>query len=156
MTVGKRIRAAREEKKLTQKQLGEMLGVKQQMIGVYENGHRIPKPQTIEKIADALGVSAAWLQFGGVVLVHKDKEVQELFDSMYNSEGEELLEKWDELSKYFPDTDISDLPIKTTPKDAIMGYYIQLNEEGQKKATEYVKDLAQIKEYRKPDDECPF
>ena len=57
MTVGERIRAARKEAGLTQKQLGEKLGVSAAMIGQYETGARNPKIGTLIKIADALVIN---------------------------------------------------------------------------------------------------
>lgn len=57
MTVGERIKKIRQEKGLSQKQLGEKLGVSQQMIGQYENPNSNLKTDTISKIAYALDVS---------------------------------------------------------------------------------------------------
>lgn len=54
--VGKRIRDFRKSANLTQKQLGEKIGVSGAMIGQYETGVRNPKRETLERIADALGV----------------------------------------------------------------------------------------------------
>lgn len=56
MTTGQRIRDARKKAGLTQKQLGEQIGVSGAMIGQYETGIRNPKPDTLKKIADPLGV----------------------------------------------------------------------------------------------------
>lgn len=57
MTTGERIKHYRIKKGLSQKKLGEILGVSQQMIGQYENSSKTPKFETLEKIAKALGVS---------------------------------------------------------------------------------------------------
>lgn len=56
MSIGEQIRKYRNEMSLSQKELGEKLGVSQAMIAQYESGKRIPKKETIEKIATALGV----------------------------------------------------------------------------------------------------
>lgn len=56
MTTGQRIQKARKEAKLSQKELGEKLGVSASMIGQYENDLRNPKSETLNKIAEALGV----------------------------------------------------------------------------------------------------
>lgn len=61
MTIGEHIRELRKNAKLTQKELGQKLGVSASMIGQYENDLRNPKPSTISKIASALGVSASYL-----------------------------------------------------------------------------------------------
>lgn len=56
MNIGEKIKEIRKLKKMTQKQLGEILNVSQQMIGKYENSKEIPKLETIRKISQALDV----------------------------------------------------------------------------------------------------
>lgn len=69
MTVGENIKKYRIQRSMTQKELGEKLGITQQMIGQYESGARNPKLATIRKIADALGVTmnvfldGHWLEY---------------------------------------------------------------------------------------------
>lgn len=62
MTVGERIRYSRKSAKMTQKVLGDLLGVSAQMIAQYESGKRQPKIQQLQRIADALGVHVYELQ----------------------------------------------------------------------------------------------
>lgn len=61
LTIGERIKEAREEKGLTQRQVADRMGVKYQNIGQYERGLRTPKIGTIRRIADALGVKVSEL-----------------------------------------------------------------------------------------------
>ena len=56
--IGKRIRFFRERRGLTQKQLGVDAGIIEESIRKYEIGQRNPKPDQINKIAEALGVTA--------------------------------------------------------------------------------------------------
>lgn len=56
MSVGNKIKQIRKEKGLTQKQLGEKLGIKQQSIAMFENDKTNIKHSTLEKIAVALQV----------------------------------------------------------------------------------------------------
>lgn len=58
MTVGENIRRLRKERGLTQKQLGKLCGINEVQIRRYELGgeNSNPKIETIEKIANALGV----------------------------------------------------------------------------------------------------
>lgn len=77
MDIGEQIRKYRKEAGLSQKKLGEMLGVSQQHIAQYENGKRIPKLETTEKIAVALGVSTTDLLDW--------KYIPEVFDEVYAS-----------------------------------------------------------------------
>lgn len=60
MTTGQRIQQARKKAGLSQKQLGEKLGLSASMIGQWENDLRNPKRETLERIADALNVSVAY------------------------------------------------------------------------------------------------
>lgn len=57
MNAGEYIKKHRQKKGLSQKKLGEKLGVSQQMIGQWENGNSNPKVETIQKIADALDIT---------------------------------------------------------------------------------------------------
>lgn len=57
MTTGELIRHARISAGLTQKELGERAGIAEPTIGRYELGKLNPKPSTLKKIADAIGVS---------------------------------------------------------------------------------------------------
>ena len=55
--VGDRIRKIRIEKRLSQSELGDMVGLTADRIQKYENGARKPKADLLKKISDALGVS---------------------------------------------------------------------------------------------------
>lgn len=61
MTIGDRLRMLRKEAGLTQKELGEKLGVSASMIGQYEKNLRSPKFETLQKIASVLNVDIAKL-----------------------------------------------------------------------------------------------
>lgn len=54
MTIGERVQAARKAAGLSQRELGEKLGVSASMIGQYENNLRKPKLETLARIAKAL------------------------------------------------------------------------------------------------------
>lgn len=54
MSIGEKIKTARKKAGLTQKELGEKLGVSAAMIAQYETGKRTPKISTIEKIINAI------------------------------------------------------------------------------------------------------
>ena len=56
MTTGENIRNARKNAQLTQKALGELCGIAEPTIRRYESDKLHPKIQTLQKIADALGV----------------------------------------------------------------------------------------------------
>ena len=69
MSIGKNIRTARKAAGLTQKELAQKLGLSFQSVAQWENDLRNPKFETIQKIADALGVN--WM-----ALAHLDTPEQ--------------------------------------------------------------------------------
>lgn len=56
MDFGKKLKEIRTQKKISQRELGERLGVSQQTIAQYEHAINIPKLSTLQKFATALGV----------------------------------------------------------------------------------------------------
>jgi transcriptional regulator with XRE-family HTH domain len=67
-TIGKRLRDAREQRMLTQEELGALAKVQSVTISRIENGHHAERPRitTIRKLAEALGEDPAWIMFGEV------------------------------------------------------------------------------------------
>ncbi len=57
MNIGENIKQLRKNKGLTQKELGELIGVKAITIRKYESNEREPNIETLNKIAMALGVT---------------------------------------------------------------------------------------------------
>lgn len=55
--LGNRIYQLRKSKNLSQKELGEMVGVSNKAVSKWENGTAIPKTDTLVKLAQILGVS---------------------------------------------------------------------------------------------------
>lgn len=58
---GQRLRTLRKQKNLTQKQLAELIGVKNSIISFYEVGDRFPSPEIIMKLSAVLGTSTDYL-----------------------------------------------------------------------------------------------
>lgn len=57
VAIGVRLRRLRQEKSLTQSQLAKLTGVRQSHISKIENNRSSVSIETLEKIANALGVS---------------------------------------------------------------------------------------------------
>lgn len=57
MSIGDSIRALRKRAGMSQRELAEKCGMRQNSINNYENGNRIPRIDYLEKIAFALGVT---------------------------------------------------------------------------------------------------
>lgn len=58
---GNRLRNLRKQRRLTQKQLGNLIGVQDSVISFYELGDRMPSPEVIVKLAAVLHVSTDYL-----------------------------------------------------------------------------------------------
>ena len=63
-TFAERLRRARLGAGLTQMQVAVRAGTGLPTISRLETGATGPRPETVRKLADALGVSPAWLLFG--------------------------------------------------------------------------------------------
>ena len=61
MTIGEKVKAAREEKRLSQKALANKIGLSEYTVIRLEKGRREPRPSELEKIAEVLGVPVASL-----------------------------------------------------------------------------------------------
>ena len=57
MTIGEKIKRIRQHRKMTQKELGDAVGLTANRIAQYEMGYRVPKDALVEKFVEALGVS---------------------------------------------------------------------------------------------------
>jgi transcriptional regulator with XRE-family HTH domain len=76
MTFGERITYARKQKKLTQADLGKVVGTSGDIIGKYERDEIKPSIDTAAKIADALGCTLDYLV--------KDAEYQNIDNEALN------------------------------------------------------------------------
>lgn len=73
-TLAHRVRQRREELGLTQAQLADLAGTRQQTIQKIEGGI-IKRPRNIKAIATALKESPAWLQFGAREIDNLDNDI---------------------------------------------------------------------------------
>lgn len=56
-----RIRELRKAKKVTMKELGNIIGVAESTMSLYETGKRKPDPETLSRLADYFNVSVDYL-----------------------------------------------------------------------------------------------
>ena len=102
MTVGENIRRIRQERHLTQRQLGEMVGASEAYIRAYESGRRNPKPSSLEKIAEALAVKAIhrlfqiFRQYNGSLFEYQDKDGNDMIGISFGTLS--LMRSW--LERY--------------------------------------------------------
>lgn len=62
MTTGGKIQRIRQHRKMTQKELGDAIGLPANRVAQYEMGYRVPKKPLLEQMAQALQVSPLALQ----------------------------------------------------------------------------------------------
>ena len=131
MTTGEQIKNIRQQKKLSQKKLGKLLGVSQQMIGQWESASANLTIETIQKIAAALEVSLFDLidkeEFDNAIHI----KVREKMKSQIN-DGTTLL---------LPAAFVSD--------------YIKLNDTGKQEAEKRIHELTEIPRYTQKEKNQP-
>lgn len=129
MNIGEQIRKYRKEAGLSQKELGQKLGVSQQHIAQYESGKRIPKLETINKIAGALNMG-----IDNII-----KQSQDILNDLSSHP-----ENWVQENPFTGEL----IPVKQVE---LLKHYNALNELGKSKAIERIEELTEIPRYTKPD-----
>lgn len=79
MTIGERIKVARKERRMTQKQLGAVSGTSETTVKQYERGVRQPRLDQLQRIADALDVPVGEL-LG--TIPQPDREYERICDAL--------------------------------------------------------------------------
>ena len=113
MTFGEKVKAARENKGLSQSALAKKMHVSQQAVAKYEKIIEQPKLATVRKIADALDVTISEL-----VTNWSDFSAEEIF--------EDVAENMKDYENVNPRQEVND--------DRIITYFHSLNYAGQEKA----------------------
>lgn len=94
--LGNRLKAARNKKKLTQRQLAAKLNISQSTIALYETGNRNPDPDTLNKFADFFSVSVDYLlgRNDDQLIIKEQTEIvnEQLTDRVSDSDLRETLE----------------------------------------------------------------
>lgn len=91
MNLGDRIKHARERAGLTQTELAELVGVRYQSVQQWESNATQPTRQKMAKIAGALGVGVAYVEFG-MDAVAEEPAVYAITD-----EAREIAHAWNAL-----------------------------------------------------------
>lgn len=154
VTTGQKIKEARKKAGLTQKELGQKLGLSFQAIAQWENDLRNPKFETLKKISDALGVSTSWLIYGEgdpdqISLLDLDVFEGELKKAVRKGNGAvELSES--SAKKILDDLqNILDDALEEADWQELFRLYQGLNREGQRVALERLDELAQLPKYQR-------
>lgn len=125
-SMGERIKYLRESHGMTQEELGEKIGVQKSAIRKYEKGSvENIKRSSIKIMADLFGVSPCYL----MAWDEDEQKIEEL------SEEVKMIEK---IQRQYGKTAIE-----------LLSSFVQLNENGQKKAVDQLQDLLDVPKYRK-------
>lgn len=173
MTTGERIKKARKAAGLTQKELGEKLGVSGAMIGQYETGSRTPKYDTIVKISGALGISPYAL-YGADTL--SDSSLDYFIDLLsvlktlqfIRDNPSSPLPVSDFITNMFPQLDallsesgsqafniLSAVYAADSPETReIVKFLLKLNDSGKRAAVSRIEELTEIPRYQSKDDKA--
>lgn len=84
-----RIKELRKNKKLTQAEFGERIGVKGNTITTYENGSRVPSEAVIKSICRVFNVNENWLRTGRgdpYIQLSRDEELAQFFGEVMKGE----------------------------------------------------------------------
>ena len=106
-----KIKEYRKIKKMSQEDLANASGINISTIKKYECGYRNPKPEQIQKIADALGISISVLMPHEIISVN---DVMSLLIQLEQQAGLKMSADQDENGKYIPET----VSLKFTNKEA--------------------------------------
>ena len=101
--LGNRIRITRKRQKITLEEIGQKMGMSGSLVGRYERGEENPKTSTIKRFAEALNVSARWLETGFYEDASISNEEQQLlrYFRIMNQQGQHVaLERMEELSQH--------------------------------------------------------
>lgn len=126
VSMGERIKYLRESHGMTQEELGEKIGVQKSAIRKYEKGSvENIKRSSIKIMADLFGVPPSYLMAWD--------EDEEKIKSI--SEEVRLIEK---VERQYGKNTVE-----------LLAAFVQLNEDGQKKAVSQLQDLLDVPKYRK-------
>ena len=150
MTTGERIKNARKTAGLTQRELGERLGLSYQAVAQWENNLRKPKPKTLKRIAEALNVTTFSLIESTEYI---DLEISEEFDAALVRMIHHMAETHGfssptEFYNGLLSKQISLTVLSTDLEKRLLNAYSQLNQEGKEKAVERIEELREVLKYQ--------
>ncbi len=171
MTIGQKIRKLRQEKGMTQKQLGEKLGqLSQQQIGQWETGKANPKIETLKKIAAALEINISEFLDDDYFDIATNEEpnaeeneikfldekvmaIEKILKNNDITEKEKSTQLHNHIIQAEIIADMHKINVTNTNKYLLDEYFKKLNFKGQDKAIEQVEMLTKIPEYTKDDED---
>lgn len=99
MVIGDRIKQLRTERKWTQAELADRMGIRQKQISAYERGTNIPSAEVLIKMSEAFDVSLDYLAFQAqgqsAKIEVKDRELLRYFEAIddFNEDERRLVKE---------------------------------------------------------------
>ena len=171
-TIGERIRELRNERGLTQKELGERAGIAEPTIRRYELGKLNPKFETVQKIASGLNVPASCVygldaekdpqkqkdieeMLFSSVMPSGDVDIKKFTDALVNAKAKEYVEQYSDLIWFESMTDtLYEAYLKSWSDEKIFDVlgrsFRELNRVGKIEALKRVDELTKIPHYQRP------
>lgn len=151
MTTGELIKYFRQKRGLTQKELAEELGVPYQSIYQWESGRRIPKIDTVAKIASVLDRKIGDFYLTDYAISILDPSSPQAIAKNLEKDPDfyKIKERppIEEQGKLNPD-----IVDRIHREQRLLDHFHQLNPQGQEKAVEQVELVAKVPEYRADQD----
>lgn len=133
MTTGEKIRSARKERGLTQREFAEKIGIAEPTLRKYESDRLNPKIETLLKISDAADCDPSFL-LPDALLDAYFAGATRTYDEIRRNQVDNVIEE--ELSEGL---------------ERIFDAYGILNEDGQQEAVKRVEELTEIPRYCRQD-----
>lgn len=159
MTIGEKIREARLAAGLTQKQLGDMVGIADSAIRKYESGKIRPKISTVRKIADAIGCNVTDLDDDIAIAVRDainslDPELLKSMANVYSAAQSMMKAEYGTTDKYealkVAFSRLIDSLDECDKESAfcVVSEFQKLNSDGKSVAADCVKQIARMPCYK--------
>jgi len=157
-SIGENIRQARIHKGLTQAELAAEVKTTKAAISRYESNTREPRQDQLKEIADALGVSVAYLEG------YESMEVRAIMEAIERKDAREFERllglKSGSIKDMNPELEEGEYIIEIFARDdddarcktALINAFSQLNPAGQHEAVKRVEELTEIPRYQKEKD----
>ncbi len=140
-TTGEKIKQARLNSHMTQKQLAEKCGMADSAIRKYESGKVIPKVETVQKIAKALGEQWIKKHLEEVATEYDVKPCD--LERVYPFIDDSLQQQVKRIENM-----LNNGPLNLMAVEKICNALEQMNPRAQNLAAERVQELARIPEYQ--------
>ena len=134
MDIGTRIREARKSKGLSQIEISQIAKIAVNSLRLYEANKRQPRPDTLEAIANAIGVTPTYLIGYDEKIVNPEQYSPEQLEEFKTG-------AWEAYQQHIEET--------ASPRAYLNAAFSKLNDKGQQEAVKRVEELTEIPKYQR-------